>query len=253
MPTPKNWSPPPCDPHHPPWVLQVAQLGKDFFLHAQGKAVAAAHDIAFTVHPGELVALVGPSGAGKSSLLKCIYRSYLPSSGRIHYRSAPGDVVDLATADDRDITALRAREIGFVSQFLHCLPRQGSADVVARPLVALGTPRPEAQRRARALLTRLGIHRGLHDIAPATFSGGERQRVNIARGLVVQRRLVLLDEPTASLDAATQARVVTLLEEQKALGVALVAVFHDPGLVERLADRVVPVALPVAAATAEAS
>lgn len=230
-------------------VLRLTGLGKSFYLHEQHKTVPSARGVTFDVASGELAALVGPSGAGKSSLLKSIYRTYLPSGGTIHYQTESGVIVDLATANESEIIALREREIGFVTQFLHCLPRQSTCDVVARPLVRLGVNEGKARERARALLLRLGVPESLHDIAPATFSGGERQRVNIARGLVVRRRLLLLDEPTASLDVAARDRVVDLVREEKAAGVAILAIFHDPAVVAALADRTVTVH-PAAAADA---
>lgn len=240
MPTPRNSSPPPSEGARDV-VLRLAGLGKSFYLHEQRKAVPSASGVTFDVAQGELVALVGPSGAGKSSLLKSIYRTYLPSGGAIQYRTGGGDLVDLATASESEIIALREREIGFVTQFLHCLPRQSTRDVVARPLVRLGVGEAEARERARSLLLRLGVPESLHDIAPATFSGGERQRVNIARGLIVRRRLLLLDEPTASLDAAARDRVIDLIREEKAAGVAVLAIFHDPDVVAALADRSVTI------------
>lgn len=246
MPTPKNSSPPPFETAHGV-VLRLDGLGKSFYLHEQQKAVPSASSVSFDVAAGELVALVGPSGTGKSSLLKCIYRTYLPSDGAIHYRTANGALVELAKASESEITTLRGREIGFVTQFLHCLPRQSTRDVVARPLVRLGVGETEARERARGLLLRLGVPESLHDIAPATFSGGERQRVNVARGLIARRRLLLLDEPTASLDTAARDRVIDLVREEKAAGVVILAIFHDPAVVAALADRTVTIRPVVAA------
>lgn len=240
MPTPRNSSPPPSEMARDA-VLRLTGLGKSFYLHEQKKTVPSAGGVSFDVAAGELVALVGPSGAGKSSLLKSIYRTYLPTEGAIQYRTLNGTLVDLVTASESEIIALREREIGFVTQFLHCLPRQSTCDVVARPLVRLGTSETEARERARSLLLRLGVPEALHDIAPATFSGGERQRVNIARGLIVRRRLLLLDEPTASLDAAARDKVIDLVNEEKAAGVAILAIFHDSAVVTALADRAVTV------------
>ena len=216
-------------------ILSVRNLSKSFYLHDRAKHVPAAEAVSFDLAPGQLAALVGPSGAGKSALLKAIYRTYLPSSGAVLYRTAAGEEVDLATAPETRITDLRRAEIGFVTQFLHCLPRLSTLDVVARPLIQQGVAREAAQGRAAQMLAALGIPEPLWDATPATFSGGEQQRVNIARSFAQGGRL-LLDEPTASLDPAARDRVCAMIEQAKAKGVAMVAIFHDMNLVERLAD-----------------
>jgi alpha-D-ribose 1-methylphosphonate 5-triphosphate synthase subunit PhnL len=222
-------------------VLSVRDLGKAFYLHERAKVVPAATGVSFDVAAGELTALVGPSGAGKSSLLKAIYRTYLPSSGRVLYRSFDGALVDLASAPEASVAALRRREIGFVTQFLHCLPRLSTLEVVARPLLQQGVAREAALARAGEMLKALAIPGQLWDVAPATFSGGERQRVNIARSFAQAPRLLLLDEPTASLDAAARERVVGLIAAALAGGTAMVAVLHDMDLVARLATHRVDV------------
>jgi alpha-D-ribose 1-methylphosphonate 5-triphosphate synthase subunit PhnL len=233
-----------------PPILDVADLGKRFLLHERGKTVPGPSGVFFTAEPGTLVALAGASGLGKSSLLRCIYRTYLPSEGRILYSAASGEVLDLATAPEPRIVALRAQEIAFVTQFLHVLPRVSTLGTVARPLRRLGVAAVEAEARAAMLLDALGLPRHLWDVPPATFSGGERQRVNIAAGLVTQPRLLLLDEPTASLDPESRDRAIALIEAEKARGTAIVAIFHDPALVARLADRRVVLAVPVPAEAA---
>lgn len=230
---------------HPP-VLQVEGYSKHFALHEQGKLIPSTHNVSFSVHAGQLTALVGPTGAGKSSVLKGIYRTYLPSAGRILYRDARGRVLDLAQATEHQVLELRRREIGFVTQFLHCLPRQATLDVVAQPLLALEVPRGTARERAAALLAALGVPERLWSLPPATFSGGEKQRVNLARGLINRPRLLLLDEPTASLDPATAERVIGLIPGLKAEGTAILAIFHHPETTRRLADRVVELAPPPA-------
>jgi alpha-D-ribose 1-methylphosphonate 5-triphosphate synthase subunit PhnL len=228
-------------------ILRVEGYAKQFLLHARDKLIPSAANVNLTVRAGRLTALVGPTGAGKSSVLKGIYRTYLPSSGRLWYRDAQGHAIDLALASEHQVLELRRREIGFVTQFLHCLPRQGALDVVAEPLVARGVIRDEARECAGALLARLAVPRRLWNVAPATFSGGEKQRVNLARGLIARPRLLLLDEPTASLDPDTTDRAVELLQEMKQDGIGMLAIFHHPNLVERLADDVVQLATPVAA------
>ena len=217
-------------------ILSVRDLGKGFFLHDRAKHVPAAEGINFDVGPGQLAALVGLSGAGKSSLLKAIYRTYLPSSGAVLYRTAAGEVVELATAPEARITNLRRAEIGFVTQFLHCLPRLSTLDVVARPLIQQGVARDAAHAKAAEMLAALTIPQQLWDATPATFSGGERQRVNIARSFAQGGRLMLLDEPTASLDVAARENVCAMIERAKAAGIAMVAIFHDTSVVDRLAD-----------------
>jgi alpha-D-ribose 1-methylphosphonate 5-triphosphate synthase subunit PhnL len=230
-------------------VLAVENYAKHFVLHEQNKLIPSSHNVSFTVYAGELTALTGPTGAGKSSVLKGIYRTYLPSAGRVLYCDAAGREVDLALASEHQVMALRRREIGFVTQFLHCLPRQATLDVVAQPLYALGVPRAQAQERAARLLRAMSLPERLWSVSPATFSGGERQRVNLARGFIAQPRLLLLDEPTASLDPRTAESIIALLEEMKASGTAMLAIFHHPEITNRLADCVVELAPPPAVET----
>ena len=227
-----------------PPILQVEGYSKHFELHEQGKLIPSAHNVNFSVHAGELTALIGPTGAGKSSVLKGIYRTYLPSAGRILYRDANGRELDLAQAGEHQILELRRRQIGFVTQFLHCLPRQATLDVVAQPLVALGVAREEARVQAAELLAAMNLPQRLWSVSPATFSGGEKQRVNLARGFIAKPRLLLLDEPTASLDPATAERVIALIEVLKADGTAMLAIFHHPETTQRLADQVVELSPP---------
>ncbi|MHB1123858.1 MAG: phosphonate C-P lyase system protein PhnL [Ramlibacter sp.] len=229
-------------------ILEVEGLGKQFQLHEQNKLIPSCAQVDLEVHAGQLTALVGPTGAGKSSVLKCVYRSYLPSAGRMLYRDAEGNTTDLAQASEHRMLELRQRDIGFVTQFLHCLPRRSALDVVCEPLVARGVGREAARERAGALLAQLNVPERLWGVPPATFSGGEKQRINLARGLIARPRLLLLDEPTASLDPATTQRVIGLIDAIKGEGIAMLAVFHQPELVRRLADRVVELAPPVAVA-----
>ena len=230
---------------HPP-ILQVEGYGKHFQLHEQSKLIPSSHNVSFSVRRGELTALIGPTGAGKSSVLKGIYRTYLPSAGRILYRTVQGQEFDLVRASEHQILELRRREIGFVTQFLHCLPRQATLDVVAQPLLGLGVARDEAQQRAASLLSAMNLPERLWSVSPATFSGGERQRVNLARGFIAKPRLLLLDEPTASLDPKTAESVIGLIEGLKAEGVAMLAIFHHPETTRRLAEQVVELAPPPA-------
>lgn len=227
-------------------ILKVEGLSKHFQLHEQNKLIPSCANVHLEVHAGQLTALIGPTGAGKSSVLKCVYRTYLPSGGRMLYRDAAGNTTDLAQASEHRMLELRQRDIGFVTQFLHCLPRRSALDVVCEPLVAQGVQREAARVRAGELLGLLNVPERLWGVPPATFSGGEKQRVNLARGLIARPRLLLLDEPTASLDPATTDRVVDLIETIKAEGVAMLAIFHDPELVRRTANRVVELTPPVA-------
>ncbi len=227
-------------------ILTIENYAKTFCLHERNKLIPSASQVNMSVYPGKLTALIGPTGAGKSSVLKGVYRTYLPSAGRILYRTASGEVVDLAQADEHRMLELRKNEIGFVTQFLHCLPRKSALDVVAEPLLARGVTNEEARRRSADLLAQLAVPAHLWNVPPATFSGGEKQRVNLARGLIAQPRLLLLDEPTASLDLATTERVVSHLETLKGSGIAMLAIFHHPDLVQRLADSVIALSPPIA-------
>ncbi len=229
-------------------ILMVEDLTKGFTLHARGRRVEALRGLSFAVRPGELVALVGPSGAGKSTVLKAIWRTYRPDGGRILFRRADGVVVDLARAPETEILRLRHRELGFVTQFLRALPRVSALELVARPLRRNGLDEAAARQRARAALAAVGLPARLIDLPPATFSGGERQRVNIARAIASEPRLLLLDEPTASLDPAARERVLALVERTRRAGTAIVAVLHDTEAIRRLADRIVEVGSQVEAA-----
>jgi alpha-D-ribose 1-methylphosphonate 5-triphosphate synthase subunit PhnL len=223
-------------------VLSVTGLSKAFTLHHQGKSIPSVHDATFTVEAGRLTALIGPSGAGKSTVLKCVYRTYLPQAGSIVLHGDPD--LDLATCDEHAALRARRRDLAYVTQFLHCLPRQSTVDVVAAPLAALGAGRDAARAAARERLRELDLPERLWDVPPATFSGGERQRVNLARGLVLRPRLLMLDEPTASLDRRSAELVIAAIRAAKTAGVGILAIFHDPGLVAALADTVVELKRP---------
>ena len=219
-------------------LLKIEKLSKSFYMHEQQKEVPSARDVSFNVYSGRLTAIVGPTGSGKSSILKTIYRTYLPGRGRILYQTAAGKTVDLATADDHTILALRNRELKFVTQFLFALPRQPALDVVASPLYKLGLSKADGRKKAGALLKCLRIPEHLWSLSPTTFSGGERQRINLARGIISRPRLLLLDEPTASLDHETIEDVLQLIDALKQEGTGILAIFHDPDLVQRMANAV---------------
>ena len=218
-------------------MITIRNLSKSFTLHNQGGAVIPVMaGASLTVAPGECVALVGASGAGKSTLMRMVWGNYLAASGEILVGG-----VNVATAAPRQIIGLRRATLGHVSQFLRVVPRVPTREVVAEPLLALGTPRAEALAQAEAMLQRLNIPERLWSLSPTTFSGGEQQRVNIARGFVHSYPVLLLDEPTASLDAGNREVVLRLVEEAKARGAAILGIFHDEGARARLCDREVDV------------
>lgn len=218
-------------------MIEIENLSKSFTLHNQGGAVipvmVGAH---LRVEPGECVALTGQSGAGKSTLMRMIYGNYLAASGSIRIGG-----VDVATATPREIIRLRRETLGYVSQFLRVVPRVPTRTVVAEPLLALGKPEGGAHARAEELLTMLNIPERLWSLSPTTFSGGEQQRVNIARGFAHEYPAMLLDEPTASLDARNRDVVLSLIEGAKARGAAIIGIFHDEGARNQVCDRVVDV------------
>ena len=222
-------------------MIDISNAEKTFTMHLQGGVeLPVVRGVSFHVEPGECVVLSGPSGAGKSSILKMIFGNYRCDGGRIGIRHQ-GTVIDLATAEPRQVLSVRRSTIGYVSQFLRAVPRVATIDVVAEPLIANGIERAEAREKAGALLRRLNIPERLWALPPSTFSGGEQQRVNIAHGFISSLPILLLDEPTASLDAANRAIVVELIGEKKRQGVAMVAIVHDDEIRHLIADRIIDV------------
>ncbi|MEL7300820.1 MAG: ATP-binding cassette domain-containing protein [Pseudomonadota bacterium] len=219
-------------------VLEIDGLAKGFSLHHLGTEIGAFEDISFDVVAGEFVLLKGANGAGKSTLLRTLYRSYLPRAGAIRFHSSHG-VIDLARAADVDVAHLRRTEIGFVTQFLTARPRVSAEAIVAEPLRLAGWDASEALEKARAALATFGVKPDLWAAYPTTFSGGEQQKVNLARALILPQKLLMLDEPTASLDANARAALVARLKELKAQGTAMIGVFHHPDDVLHLIDRIV--------------
>ena len=218
-------------------MIELRDVSKTFTLHNQGSAVIRVMEGAgLSVAPGECVALTGASGAGKSTLMRMIYGNYRAASGQILVGGT-----DLAQAEPREVIALRREVLGYVSQFLRVVPRVPTLDVVAEPLLQLGHETEAARDVARGLLTRLNIPERLWGLSPTTFSGGEQQRVNIARGFAHDYPALLLDEPTASLDATNRETVLGLIEEAKARGAAIVGIFHDGEARARVCDREVDV------------
>jgi alpha-D-ribose 1-methylphosphonate 5-triphosphate synthase subunit PhnL len=223
-------------------LIEVEGLAKSFTLHLRdGLVLPVVKEVGFSVHAGECVALGGPSGIGKSSILKAVFGNYAVDRGRILISDGERRI-DLAGADPRVVIALRRSVIGYVSQFLRVIPRVPARDVVAAAARESGTPEAEARAIAESLLKRLNLPERLWSLPPSTFSGGEQQRVNIARGLAGRHRILLLDEPTASLDATNSAAVVELVKERKHAGAAILGIFHDAAVREELADRVMDIA-----------
>ena len=194
-------------------------------------------DLSFSVHPGEFLGIIGQSGIGKSSILKCIYRTYLPTGGKIFFESSAYGRLDLAQVSERQISLLRKGEISYVSQFLKVIPRVSAMDTVAERLLIAGCGQEEACRRAGELLEALRIPSSLWAAYPATFSGGEQQRVNLARAFIACPRLLILDEPTASLDSKSKESVLALLLDMKMKGTAMIGVFHDLEMMRLVADK----------------
>ena len=235
-------------------TLQVRDLHKRFTLHLRGgRALPVLHGVSLDVDAGECVALVGPSGQGKSTLVKCLYGSYAANAGQMLLQLGDEARIDLAQATPQQWLALRRRDIAYVSQFLRAVPRVSALDVVAERLLEADPTPPgtelddkahasalaAAREEVRALFARLNLPASLWELPPATFSGGEQQRVNVARGFVQPARLLLLDEPTASLDAANRRVVVQLIDEAKSRGCAVIGIFHDEEVRDAVATRCV--------------
>ena len=228
-------------------MLQMKQVSKRFTLHHQnGAELQVLNQVDMQVSAGECVVLDGPSGMGKSTLLKLMYANYRATSGRIEVQQADGRLLELTQASPRELVHMRRDTMGYVSQFLRVIPRVSALDVVAEPLIEDGAEQAQAieaaREQARMWLTRLRIPEGLWHLPPATFSGGEQQRINIARNMIKPRPILLLDEPTASLDAANTQTVIDLIQEAVARGAALVGIFHDAHVGAAVATRRLDVA-----------
>jgi alpha-D-ribose 1-methylphosphonate 5-triphosphate synthase subunit PhnL len=224
-----------------PTPLVVSDVAKSFTMHLRdGIKLPVVAGVSFSIRAGECTVLGGPSGAGKSSILKMLYGNYCVDEGQIIVQHEDG-LIDLAAASPRTVLAVRRQTIGYVSQFLRTVPRVSALDVVAEPLVERGEDREISRGKARALLAQLNLPEKLWALPPATFSGGEQQRVNIARGFITEHPILLLDEPTASLDARNRDVVIELIAAKKAAGVALLGIFHDHDVREAVADRIIDV------------
>lgn len=217
-------------------ALELKDVTKTFTMHLQGGLrLPVLRNVSFTVEPGQCVALTGPSGAGKSSILKLIYGNYRCDDGRILVSVGNG-MVDVASAQPREILSVRQKALGYVTQFLRVVPRVSALDIVAEPLVMKGVAADAAAARACDMLRRFNVPERLWSLPPATFSGGEQQRINLARGLLPEHPVLLIDEPTASLDATNRAVVVDIVRERKRAGAAIVAIMHDDDVREAVAD-----------------
>ncbi|MGB6330087.1 MAG: phosphonate C-P lyase system protein PhnL [Halarcobacter sp.] len=219
--------------------LEVKDLNKTFNVHTRGSIeVKGFENINLSVKQGEFLSLFGPSGAGKSSILKTLFRTYTTTSGSIIFHKDNGNTIDISNASESEILNLRKNEIGYVSQFLQILPRISAVDVVSEQLIFKGESEEVSRIKAKEMLDYLSIREELFDLSPLTFSGGEQQRVNIAKGIIAPKSLLLLDEPTASLDKTNTMKVVEKLKILKTQGVAMVGIFHDLEAMNIISDSI---------------
>ena len=219
-------------------ILRIDNLSKDFYLHNPGLEIKSCHAINLTLNKGEFIGIVGLSGAGKSTILKCINRSYLPTQGAIWYESVAFGRIDLAAATEREILHLRRTEIGYVSQFLNVMPRTTAKEHVKNALIDMGAEAGSAEADAREMLGYFKLPESLWDIYPTTLSGGERLRLNLAHAMVKKPRLLMLDEPTASLDNKTKILVRDMLKKLKGMETSMIGIFHDIEFMEGVCDKV---------------
>ena len=219
-------------------ILKIENVAKNFYLHNAQKEIHSCQNISFSLEEGQFIGIVGLSGAGKSTILKCIHRTYLASEGHIYYQSAAFGRIDLTQASEREILYLRKKELGYVSQFLNVMPRTTAREHVMNALLETGVSGEDAKSRSEEMLTYFRLPENLWDIYPNTFSGGERLRLNLAHTMVKQPRLMLLDEPTASLDNKTKLLVKDMLVKLKSQGTSMIGIFHDLEFMDGLCDRV---------------
>jgi alpha-D-ribose 1-methylphosphonate 5-triphosphate synthase subunit PhnL len=219
-------------------ILRIENLSKHFYLHSLNKEIRSCQNISFTLEKGQFIGIVGVSGAGKSTILKCINRTYLPMRGNIYYVSDAFGLINLSSASEREMLYLRKYEIGYVSQFLNVMPRTTAKEHVMNALLEMGENAQKAETRAKEMLSYFKLPENLWDVYPNTFSGGERLRLNLAHTMVKQPRLMLLDEPTASLDNKTKLLVKSMLIQLKHKETSMIGIFHDLEFMEGVCDTV---------------
>ena len=219
-------------------ILSITNLAKNFYLHNPGLEIKSCQNINLSLKKGEFIGIVGISGAGKSTILKCINRSYLPMQGEIIYDSEAFGKINLAAASEREILYLRHHEIGYVSQFLNVMPRTTAKEHVMNALIDMGIDTQISEKEAKEMLVYFRLPENLWDIYPATFSGGERLRLNLAHAMVKEPRLLMLDEPTASLDNKTKILVRDMLKKLKDMDTSMIGIFHDIEFMEGVCDKV---------------
>lgn len=219
-------------------ILEIDNLSKNFYMHEQKREIKSCANISLTLNKSGFIGIVGTSGAGKSTVLRCIYRTYLATTGRIHYNSLAYGSIDLTKASERQMIHLRKAEIGYVSQFLTTLPRTSAKEHVINGALEAGFSQKEAIKKAEEMMGYFKLPKNLWDIYPNTFSGGEKLRLNLAHSMVKSPRLLLLDEPTASLDNDTKLLVKELLIKLKSEGTSMIGIFHDLEFMEGLCDQV---------------
>jgi alpha-D-ribose 1-methylphosphonate 5-triphosphate synthase subunit PhnL len=217
-------------------ILEINNISKSFDIHALERHIDACTNVNITVNPGEFVGITGKSGSGKSTILKLVYRTYLPQEGSIMYDSEAFGLVDMFDLSEREVIYLRMHEIGYVSQFLHVIPRTTARQIVEKAVIETGDAERAAREKATGILAHFELPEELWDSYPATFSGGEKLRLNIARAMIKEPRLLLLDEPTASLDMQSKYRVRELIEQLKKQGTTMLGIFHDIEFREGLCD-----------------
>ncbi|HWQ71711.1 MAG TPA: ATP-binding cassette domain-containing protein [Desulfitobacteriaceae bacterium] len=218
-------------------ILAIEHLSKSFAIHNLSKHITALHDINFSLKEGEFVGITGKSGSGKSTIFKCIYRTYAPQQGNIWYKSQKFGTVNLAVLPERQVIYLRKHEIGYISQFLNVMPRTTARELIKQSVLEMGQGENQADREAKKMLAHFELDRELWDSYPATFSGGEKLRLCIAVAMVKRPRLLLLDEPTASLDYASKLKVRELIEQLIRQGTTMLGIFHDLEFMENLCNR----------------
>ncbi|MGP4069533.1 phosphonate C-P lyase system protein PhnL [Halobacillus sp. B29] len=218
-------------------LLEIKGLEKSFYMHHFDKTIQGCSDVTFTLDQGEFIGITGKSGAGKSTILRSVYRTYLPTSGQIMYHSDQYGWLDLAGATEREVLSIRRNEIGYVSQFLKVMPRVTAIEVVQKALEEMKYSKEEALEEARQMLSHFHLSEELWDAYPQTFSGGEKLRLNLAQAMVKKPKLLLLDEPTASLDAATKESVKDMIVRLKEAGTSMLGIFHDLEFMESVVDQ----------------